>query len=86
MRLITSDEYPVYADAIRTAYGRVVTPPRTGKPGRLRKAPLVLPPEVAYAAVHKHKENGRVVRVSTAVVFGILFAVLVALALSRVSR
>jgi len=46
----------------------------------------VLPPKVTYATVRKHKENGRVVRASTAVVFGTLFAVLVALALSRVSR
>jgi IS1 family transposase len=32
--LVTSDEYPAYADAIRTAYGRVVTPhePDAGPP------------------------------------------------------
>jgi IS1 family transposase len=85
-RLITSDEYPVYADAIRTAYGRVVTPPRTGKPGRPRSPYRELPTEVTYATVHKHKENGRVVRVSTTVVFGTLLAILAALACSRVSR
>ena len=85
-RLITSDEYPVYADAIRVTYGQVVTPPRTGRAGRPRNPSLVLPAAVTYATVHKHKENGRVVRVSTTVVFGTLFAVLVALALSRVSR
>jgi IS1 family transposase len=85
-RLITSDEYPVYADAIRVAYGREVTPPRTGKPGRPRNPCVVLPPAVTYATVHKHKENGRVVRVSETLVFGTWFAVLVALALSRVSR
>ena len=86
MRLITSDEYPVYADAIRQAYGRVVTPPRTGQPGRPRSPYRELPAEVTYATVHKEKENNRVVRVSTAVVFGTLLAVAVALALSRVSR
>ena len=59
-----SDEYPVYAEAIRAAYGRVVTPPRTGKPGRPRKPSRVLPAEVTYATVHEEKENGRVVRVS----------------------
>jgi len=46
----------------------------------------VLPPEVTYATVHKHKENNRVVRVSETRVFGTWFAVIVALALSRVSR
>ena len=85
-RLITSDEYPVYADAIRSAYGRVVTPPRTGQPGRPRNPYRELPAELTYATVHKEKENGRVVRVSETLVFGTLFAVLVALALSRVSR
>jgi IS1 family transposase len=85
-RLITSDEYPVYTDAIRTAYSHVVTPPPTGKPGRPRKPSLVLPAEVTYATVHKEKENGRVVRVSETLVFGTWFAVFVALALSRVSR
>lgn len=86
LRRITSDEYPVSAEAIHTAYGQVVTPPRTGKPGRPRSPYRVLPAEVTYATVHKKKENNRVVRVSTTVVFGTLFAVVVALALSRVSR
>lgn len=85
-RRIPSDEYPVYADAIRTTYGRVETPPRTGKPGRPRSPELVLPAAVTYATVHTEKENNRVVRVSAAVVFGTVFAVVVALALSRVSR
>jgi len=86
MRLIPSDEYPVYAEAIHRTYGRVVTPPRTGKPGRPRSPYRELPAEVTDATVHTEKENNRVVRVSTAVVFGTRFAVVVALALSRVSR
>ena len=86
MRLITSDEYPAYADAIRSAYGRVVTPPRTGRPGRPRTPYLELPAEVTYATVHKHKENGRVVRVSTTLVFGTWLAVFLALLASAVSR
>lgn len=85
-RLITSDEYPVYAEAILATYGQWVSPPPTGKPGRPRKPSRVLPPEVTYATVHKHKENGRVVRVSEMLVFGTWVALLVALALSRVSR
>ena len=68
MRLITSDEYPAYPDAIRAAYGTTVVPPRTGRPGRPREPYLVMPPEVTYATVHKHRENGRVVRVSTRII------------------
>lgn len=86
MRLMTSDEYPAYPDAIRAAYGQVVVPPRTGRPGRPRKAYTVIPPAVTYATVHKHREKGRVVRVSTRVVFGTLLAVALALLASAVSR
>lgn len=86
MRLVTSDEYPAYTDAIREAYGQRVVPPRTGRPGRPRKPYTVVPPAVTYATVHKHREDGRVVRVSTRVVFGTLLAVARALAVSAVSR
>ena len=86
MRLITSDEYPVYADAIRATYGRIVTPPRTGRPGRPRQPYTELPPEVTYAAVHKERSHNRVVRVSPRVVFGTLAAVALALLASAVSR
>jgi IS1 family transposase len=85
MRLMTSDEYPVYAAAIRETYGQVVTPPRTGRRGRPRKPYLVVPPEVTYATVHKERENNRVVKVSTRVVFGTLLAVALALLASAVS-
>ena len=86
MRLMTSDEYPVYASAIREAYGRVVTPPRTGRRGRPRQPHTAVPPEVTYATVHKVRENDRVVSVSTRVVFGTLAAVVLALLASAVSR
>ena len=85
MRLMTSDEYPAYATAIRATYGREVTPPRTGRPGRPRKAHTVVPPEVTYATVHKERENNRVVDVSTRVVFGTATAVALALVASTVS-
>lgn len=85
MRLMTSDEYPAYPAAIRAAYGRVVTPPRTGRPGRPRAADAVVPPEVTYATVHKTRENNRVMGVSTRVVFGTLAAVAPALLASAVS-
>ena len=86
MRLMTSDEYPVYPEAIRQAYGQVVTPPRTGRPGRPRQPYKVIPPEITYATVHKERENGRVVAVSTRLVFGTLLAVALALLASAVSR
>lgn len=86
MRLMTSDEYPVYAEAIRDAYGIRVTPPRTGRRGRPRRPYTTVAPEVTYATVHKHRENNRVVRVSTRVVFGAPVAVARALASSGVSR
>jgi IS1 family transposase len=86
MRLITSDEYPAYTDAIRSTYGTVVTPPRAGRPGRPRQPYTQLPPGLTYATVHKGREGGRVVDVSTRVVFGTAVAVALALALSVVSR
>jgi IS1 family transposase len=86
MRLMTSDEYPVYGDVIRDAYGTRVTPPRTGRRGRPRKPYTTVAPEVTYATVHKEREKNRVVRVSTRVVFGTPETVASALALSPVSR
>lgn len=85
MRLMTSDEYPVYEAAIRATYGQHVTPPRTGRPGRPRKAQTVVPPDLAYATVHKERENNRVVSVSTRVVFGTAAAVAAAVVASTVS-
>ena len=85
MRLMTSDEYPVYADAIRDAYGQRVTPPRTGRRGRPRRTYTTVAPEVTYATVHKERENNRVVDVSTRVVFGTATAVALALVASTVS-
>jgi IS1 family transposase len=85
MRLMTSDEYPVYASAIRDTYGHVVTPPRTGRPGRPHNPYIVIPPEVTYATVHKERENNRVVAVSTQLVFGTAAALAAALVASAVS-
>ena len=83
MNLMTSDEYPPYTGAILDAYGEEVTPPRTGKPGR-PKGPRKVPPEgLNYAAVHKTREKGRVVKVETRVIFGALVAVMAALASQR---
>lgn len=86
MNLMTSDEYPAYKTAIFEAYGVEHVPARTGRPGRPKKAVKVLPKKLKYATVHKERENGRVVKVTTRVVFGTLRAVVAALALSLVSK
>jgi len=86
MNLMTSDEYPAYKTAIAEAYGVVREPPRTGRPGRPKKPVKELPLGLKYATVHKERENGRVVKVSTRVVFGTVTAVLAALAVSAVSK
>jgi hypothetical protein len=84
--VVTSDEYPAYAEAIREAYGVRVVPPRTGRPGRPRKPHTGPDPRLVYATVHKERESNRVARVSSRVVFGTPHAVASALASSRVSR
>jgi IS1 family transposase len=86
MRLMTSDEYSAYPEAIRAAYGRRIESPRTGRPGRPRAARVELPPELSYATVHKERENNRVVGIRTHLVFGTALALVLALILSKVSR
>jgi hypothetical protein len=86
MNLMTSDENPAYATAIREVYGDEVTPPRRGRRGRRPAPRLAPPPDLKYATVHKVRENNRVVRVETRVVFGTWLGVLLALALSAVSK
>jgi hypothetical protein len=86
MNLMTSDEYPAYKTALFETYGVVQESPRTGRPGRPKQARKVLPKQLLYATVHQERQNGRVVKVSTRVVFGTLQAVLAALVLSWVSK
>lgn len=86
MSLMTSDEYPAYQAAIFEAYAVAQEQPRTGRPGRPQGPKKVLPEGLTYATVHKERKNGRVVKVTTRVVFGTLVAVLAALAASLVSK
>ena len=86
MNLLTSDEYPAYKTAIFEAYAVQQEQPLTGRPGRPKKPKKVVPKGLKYATVHKERQNGRVVKVTTRVVFGTLAAVLAALALSLVSK
>jgi IS1 family transposase len=86
MNLITTDEYAAYETAILEAYGEEVVPPGTGKPGRPRLPYKVAPAALTYATVHETREKGRVVKVELRVVFGLLAAIVAALALSKVSK
>lgn len=82
----TSDELPHYADALLDAYGELKQPPRQGSRGPLpapRKYPL---PDLCYAVVVKERERGRVVNVTTRLVYGTEEQIRTALRHSPVSR
>lgn len=86
MDLMTSDDYPAYETAIRHAYGKTVTPPRTGQPGRPKASFQEVPAELTYAVVEKTRAKGRVIKVSSRVVFGTAAAAARAVGMSKVSR
>jgi IS1 family transposase len=68
--LFTSDDLDQYETAILNAYGVEEEMPRTGRRGRPKSPKLVPPDELMYCKVIKQRENGRVIRVDTEVVFG----------------
>jgi len=70
MNLITSDEYRPYKKAILRAYGRVIKPPRTGKPGRPKGSRRTPEEGLKYATVHKTRRKGRVVKIDLRAIFG----------------
>jgi IS1 family transposase len=85
MNLMTSDENPSYAKAIKKIYGEEYQPRRRGKRGR-RPAPRKrMPRRLRYATVHKTRKNNRVVAVEQRVVYGTVTAIVTALAQSTVS-
>jgi IS1 family transposase len=86
LNLITTDEYRPYQQAILEAYGRKITPPPTGRPGRPRSPHWVAPPPLRYATVHKTRDKGRVTKIDCRVVFGRPEEVEKALARSPVSN
>jgi len=81
----TSDELPHYAEALLEVYGEWVQPPRRGTRGRFPKPRRVPPPELCYAVVVKQRESGRVVEVTTRIVYGTTEQVEAALRASPVS-
>jgi transposase-like protein len=66
----TSDELPHYAHALLDVYGQWVQPPRQGTRGRLPKPRRMPPPDLCYAVVVKERANGRVVEITTRIVYG----------------
>ena len=86
MNLITTDGYPAYEEAILNAYGKTITPPRTGKRGRPKSPFKVAPKGLIYAVVEKTREKGRVVSIATRVVFGTKAQVVAALKTSSASQ
>jgi IS1 family transposase len=84
-RLMTSDENPAYAEAIRAVYGQEGPAPRRGRRGPAPAPQKQVPKELMYATVHKVRENNRVVRVEARVVFGTAALLAAALLASLVS-
>ena len=84
--LFTSDELPHYADALLDVYGEWVQPPRNGTRGRFPQPRRVPPPDLCYAVVVKERENGRVIEVTTRIVYGTTAQVEAALQASPVSH
>lgn len=68
--LLTSDCLPHYAGAILQAFGVWIQPQRNGSRGRFPKPRQVPSEGLKYATVHKKREKGRVVSVTTKVVYG----------------
>ncbi len=81
----TSDELPHYADALLEVYGVWQTPPRQGKRGRYPLPRKYPPPDLCYAVVVKERERGRVVHVTTRMVYGCEQQVIATLKASPVS-
>lgn len=82
----TSDQLKHYDDALLKAYGINKIFPKTGKPGRPRKPILKIPKKLLYAQVVKHRKKGRVIKITTRVVFGTKQAVKSKLKKSPVSN
>jgi IS1 family transposase len=86
LRLVTSDDYPAYKEAILQMYGTEVTTTPTGRPSRRMEPEKVPPPELTYATVAKRRRLGRVVEILVHLIFGTMAALVRALRRSKVSR
>jgi IS1 family transposase len=86
LRLLTTDAYPAYEDAIRQVYGGEVTTTPTGRDTKRMVPEKVPPPGVTYATVEKRRRLGRVVEVLVHLIFGTMAALAAGLRGSKVSR
>jgi IS1 family transposase len=86
LRLMTSDDYPAYKEAILHEYGTEVTTTPTGRDSQRMVPEKVPPPELTYATVEKKRRLGRVVEILVHLIFGTMAALARALGLSTVSR
>lgn len=69
--LFTSDKLPAYVAALITNYSTPEPLPVKRGPGRPRQEPRrVLDPQLCYAQVDKHRENGRLIEVRRHIIFG----------------
>jgi len=67
---LTSDALPHYTQAILRVFGVWVQPVRKGNRGRYPKPRQVPPADLQYATVCKKRRRGRVVQVTTRIVYG----------------
>jgi len=77
--LFTSDQLPHYTSAILKVFGRLVYPKRKGFRGRFPNPRFEPSADLQYATVHKERQGGRIISVSTRVVFGSAKAILACL-------
>jgi IS1 family transposase len=82
--LFTSDQLPAYRHALLHTYGAWYHPPRRGSQGAYPKPRRRPPPGLRYAQVVKRRASGRIVAVSTRIVFGTAEAVAASWACSPV--
>jgi hypothetical protein len=68
--LVTTDFYKPYRDVLLEVYGTREAVPRRNARGRSPNPHLVPPPDLVYAAVHKIRRKGRVVKVVIRQIFG----------------
>ena len=86
VRLMTSDAYPAYKEAILHVYGSEVTTTPTGRDSKAMVPAKVPPPGLTYATVEKRRRLGRVVEILVHLIFGTVAALMRALRRSKVSR
>jgi IS1 family transposase len=69
--LYTTDELPAYEEAFLSNFCEETRPERMGKRGRpIKKQAREVSKDLKLAQTHKHRKNGKVVKVTEAIVFG----------------